>query len=108
MALAVAPGTALAAKSCGKVHGRYVDKSGRRHHGFTARVQVLKGQVACRTARNVARAVFDGRARFHDNGFTYNSYMKFGRWKGDYRMNYWVMTNTRSHVQVGGPASYPY
>jgi hypothetical protein len=61
-----------------------------------ATVRVLRGQIRCRKARRVARKLFSGKAKYHDEcGFGYCSYYALRidgrRWKGGISTGAWVM-----------------
>lgn len=62
-------------------------------------VRVDRGPISCSTARAVARRLFDGRARRvnGDSGATSYSIVTYQghRWRGDARMNAWVMSRCR-------------
>jgi hypothetical protein len=64
--------------------------------GMRATVRVIRGQIRCRKARRVARKLFSGKAKYHDEcGFGYCSYYTLridGRqWRGGISTGAWVM-----------------
>src|SRR3954452_22174157 len=94
VALALAPGNALASKSCGHVSTQWQAR---------ASVKVKRGHVSCREARRVARTLLNGKARYHDNGYTFNSYWTVRKgWRGQYHTGNWYMKNRRRHALIRG------
>ena len=58
-------------------------------------VGVDRGAVSCLTARSVARTLFDGAGKHVGGSSGATSYWIVGRWRGDARMNYWIMHRCR-------------
>lgn len=67
-----------------------------------ATVEIRSGAATCKQARAVATAFLSGRAKYHNGGYSYNSYQQFGYWRGGISTGAWGATNTRTHAYVGG------
>jgi len=95
-ALAATP--ADAAKSCGSLRA-----SGPWGSGLRVTVRVMKGNVACGEARQLARALFGGKGRYHDGGYGYNSWWILpGGWTGDGNTGGWALINRSRNARIGG------
>ena len=92
--------SAEASRSCGTV------RASTDGHRVTATVRIERGRVGCAEARKVCRAIVTGRARYHDGGYSYNSYYVVGKWRGSMSTGGWGATKQGSRAFIDGQVRF--
>jgi len=73
----------------------------------SATVAVRKGRLSCREARSLARQLISGKAKYVDNGYSYQNYFSLpGGWRGSIHTGAWSLDNKRRRIALGGDVKY--